>query len=128
MLCSLYPSAIQYINEYIISLDLMETRMIPYPVYLDIIGQSEIVVDMYRVAADEGFSYRISEALLLERKIITNRRLVLESDFYDPSRIFVIGYDSLERLGEFVQNRFKPLPSEIRKRYDCRSWWPEQSF
>ena len=78
---------------------------------------------MYRVTADEGFSFRIPEALLLERKIITNRSIVLKCDFYDPSRFFVIGYDSPNRLEEFIKGDFKALCPEIKNRYDCRTWW-----
>ena len=120
-LYDLYPSIQRYINEYIIG-DFNNER-ITYPEYLKLIGQSEIIIDMYRVTADEGFSFRIPEALLLERKIITNRSIVLKCDFYDPSRFFVIGYDSPNRLEEFIKGDFKPLSPEIKNRYDCRTWW-----
>lgn len=120
-LCVLYPSALQYINEHIM-VDLNNER-IDYTNYLKIVGLSEIIVDMYRIAPDEGLSFRIPEALLLERKIITNRLIVLECDFYHPSRFFVIGHDSLDRLKEFVESDFRPLPPEVRNRYDCRNWW-----
>ncbi len=119
----LYSNTLKYINEYIIFVQDFDRERITYPQYLKLIGQSEMIVDMYRIATDEGLSFRISEALLLERKIITNRMIVLKYDFYDPSRFFVIGHDSLERLEEFIQGRFKPLPLEIRKRYDCSYWW-----
>ncbi len=99
------------------------SERITYPEYLELIGLSEIVVDMYRTSPYEGFSFRVPEALLLERKVITNRLIVLDCDFYDPSRFFVIGYDSTDRLKEFMVNDFKPLSAEIRNRYDCSNWW-----
>lgn len=119
-LSELYPSASRYINECIMD---GLTERIPYPKYLELVGLSEIVVDMYRSHPYEGFSYRIPEALLMERKVITNRLIVLECDFYDPSRFFVIGHDSIDRLKEFMENDFKPLSPELRKRYDCNNWW-----
>ena len=124
-LYALYPSARRYIQEKIL-VDLHNER-IPYREYLKLIGQSEIVVDMYRVSADEGLSFRIPEALLLERKIITNRLIVLQADFYDPSRFFVIGHDSIDRLESFLTGCFKPLPEDIRHRFDCRDWWQATS-
>lgn len=120
-LYNLYPSIQQYINERIMT-DLHNER-IAYSKYLELIGQSEIVIDMYRVAPDEGFSFRIPEALSLERKIITNRSIILACDFYDPSRFFIIGYDSPDRLEEFIKGDFKPLSTEIKERYDCSDWW-----
>ena len=98
-------------------------KSIPYSEYLNLIGQSEIVIDMYRISPDEGLSFRIFEALQLGRKVITNRLIILKYDFYDSSRFFVIGYDSIERLGEFITNDFKCLPEEILNRYDCSNWW-----
>lgn len=119
-LSELYPSAERYINERII-LDLSER--VSYSKYLEMIGLSEIVVDMYRTSPYEGFSFRIPEALFLERKVITNRLIVLDCDFYHSSRFFIIGYDSTDRLKEFMENDFRPLPPEIRNRYDCSNWW-----
>ena len=86
------------------------------------IGRSEIMVDMYRIDPGEGLSFRIPEALLLGRKVITNRLMVLDCDFYDPSRFFVIGHDSPGRLEAFLKGDFRPLSPEIRKRYDSREW------
>lgn len=78
---------------------------------------------MYRVDPDEGLSFRIPEALLLQRKVITNQLMISKCDFYNPSRFFIIGYDSIDRLEEFVKCVFKPLSSEIINWYDCCNWW-----
>lgn len=119
----LYPEIRKYINEYIIFVQDFDKERIIYSQYLKLVGESEIIIDMYRLTTDEGLSFRISEALLLGRKIITNRLIVLNYDFYDPSRFFVIGHDLIDRLEEFIKGEFKPLSPEIRKRYDCSYWW-----
>ncbi len=123
----LFPSVAGYIYEHVIPTEQRFRENIPYLAYLEMVGRSEIMVDMYRTTPDEGLSFRIPEALVLGRKIITNRRMVLDCDFYDPSRFFVIGHDAIERLETFLKGRFRPLPPEIRERYDCRSWWQEQT-
>lgn len=119
----LFPSVTDYVHEHIILSEQRYQDRIPYSTYLEMIGQSEIMVDMYRVAPDEGLSFRIPEALLLGRKVITNRLMVLDCDFYDPSRFFIIGHDSPDRLESFLTGDFLALSPEIRKRYDCRTWW-----
>lgn len=121
-LCCLYPSIKKYINEYIIFVENFDKERISYSQYLKLVGQSEVIVDMYRIAPDEGLSFRIAEALMLGRKVITNRSIILKYDFYDPSRFFIIGHDPQDRLREFIRNDFKPLPPEVSKRYDCHYW------
>lgn len=122
-LCQIFQSAPNYINEYIINIDNIKRERISYSRYLGYVSKSEIVIDMCRINQQEGFSFRIPEALILNRKIITNRRLVLSSDFYDASRFFVIGYDSINRLESFVKGNLEPLHPDILKNYQCNDWW-----
>lgn len=120
---AVFKGSSEYINEYMVNVNNFDNERISYDEYLEIIGKSEIIVDMYRIDPYEGFSFRIPEALMLNRKVITNRLVILKYDFYDPSRFFIIGYDSIERLEEFVKGHFKPLLKETADDYDCRNWW-----
>lgn len=52
-------------------------------------SESRAVIDLWRLAPGEGYSFRISEALTLNSKIITNRTCILNEPFYDASRMFV---------------------------------------
>ena len=122
-LCAVFKGSRKYINEHMVNVNNFDNERITYDRYLEILGKSEIMVDMYRVDPYEGFSFRIPEALMLNRKVITNRLVILTSDFYDPSRFFIIGHDPVERLEEFVKDSFKPLSREIADKYDCRNWW-----
>ncbi len=122
-LCKIFPSAKKYINEHIVFFGETNQKLIPYSQYLELTGQSEIIIDFYRTSPDEGFSFRIPEAMMLERKVITNRLIVINQVFYDPSRFFIIGHDSLDRLETFIKGNFKPLPPEIRMLFDCSHWW-----
>ena len=99
---------------------------IPYPEFAKFYARSEIYVDLYRVCEDEGFSFRIPEALFLNRKIISNRVNVRHEPFYSPERIFLIGIDPLERLQSFLEKDIDPLPENILRLYDSRLWWTEQ--
>lgn len=96
---------------------------IPYSEFAKLYARSEIYVDLYRVCEDEGFSFRIPEALFLNRKIISNRVNLQNEPFYNPDRIFLIGIDPIERLQDFLEKDIKPLPEEILRLYDSRLWW-----
>lgn len=122
-LSSIFSRSSEYINEHMVNVNNFNNERISYDDYLEIMGKSEILIDMYRIDPYEGFSFRIPEALMLNRKVITNRLVILECDFYDPSRFFIIGHDPIDRIEEFVKGDYKPLSKEITGRYDCRNWW-----
>ena len=82
-------------------------------------------MDLFRLDPNEGFSFRIPEALWLNRKIISNRLCLQKEDFYSPERIFLIGLDPIERLRSFLEKDVEPLPKKILCRYDSRLWWME---
>ncbi len=124
----IFHRSLEYINEHMVNVNNFDNERILYDDYLEIIGKTEIIVDMFRLDPYEGFSFRIPEALMLSRKVITNRLIILECDFYDPSRFFVIGHDSIDRLEEFVKGDYKPLLGKIRDRYDCRNWWKNSNM
>lgn len=96
---------------------------IPYEDYLEKEIQSEVIVDLVRVSEEEGFSYRIPEALALNRKIITNRKILLNEPFYSPDRIFIIGVDPLARLKSFLELDNEMLEPSILSYFDSTLWW-----
>lgn len=96
---------------------------IPYEDYLEREIQSEVIIDLVRVSENEGFSYRIPEALALNRKIITNRLILLKEPFYSPDRIFIIGVDPLARLKSFLELDNEMLEPSILSYFDSTLWW-----
>lgn len=99
-----------------------------YIPYIEFARQSalcEVYLDLARIKPTEGFSFRIAEALFLNRKIITNRTCIQKEPFYHPSRIFILGKDSPNRLKDFLEDEIRPLPKEILKLYDASLWWTD---
>lgn len=121
-LLRLYPNAASFIDERFI---LSPADWVPYPEYLKETALSEIVVDITRIGQEEGFSFRIPEALFLNRKIISNRTILRDEPFYSPERIFLIGIDPIERLQSFLDADIDPLPEEVLRLYDSRLWWTD---
>lgn len=101
------------------------TKWVPYEEFARISARSEVCVDLFRLDPNEGFSFRIPEALWLNKKIISNRLCLQKEDFYSPERIFLIGLDPIERLRSFLEKDVEPLPKKILCRYDSRLWWME---
>ena len=99
---------------------------LPYEEYLREAALAEVAVDLTRLGQDEGFSYRVAEALFWNKKIISNRRILAEEPFYSPDRVFLIGVDPLERLPEFLEADLDPLPPDILKLYDSTLWWTDR--
>lgn len=92
-------------------------KLISYEEYIDILGKSRMIVDLYRIQPDEGWSFRISEALVMRKKVITNRANVKKAEAYHPSRFFIIDEDEIDRLTGFIESPYKPVPDKILNQY-----------
>lgn len=107
---------------------LQHQRTIKWITYSDFVKKyalSEVYIDLLRVADNEGYSFRIPEALWLNRKIISNRFSLREEPFYTPERIFLLGYDSFDTLREFLEREIEPLPEKILTLLDARLWYTQ---
>lgn len=76
----------------------------PYRQFTKRSALCKIYVDFARTTLSEDFSFRIAEALFLNRKILTNRTDLINEPLYHPNRIFIAGKDSTERLKSFLEN------------------------
>lgn len=61
--------------------------LISYDDYLKYQANSPVVIDLFRLYPDEGYSYRISEALAMNKAILTNRSSITGENFYNPNFI-----------------------------------------
>lgn len=121
-LMRLYPKINHWIEERMV---LNSAEWMPYCDYLEKIFRTEVIVDLTRFGQNEGFSFRIPEALFLNKKIITNRLIVRDEPFYSSERIFLVGIDSVSRLKEFLEKEVEPLPNSILRLYDTHFWWTD---
>lgn len=119
----LYPNIENWADIYIPK---GSSDWIPYGIYLEKAIRSEVFIDFIRVSDDEGFSFRIPEALALNRKIITNRKILTKEPFYSPDRIFIIGIDPLTRLKSFLEMDNKVLDDSVLSLFDSTLWWSDK--
>lgn len=117
----LYPNIERYLDERILN----SRQWIPYEQYIKEIAKSEVIIDLIRLGDDEGFPYRIPEALFLNRKIITNRWSLRNEAFYSPQRVFIVGIDDVSNLQEFLERDLCRLPKSVLNLYDASLWWTD---
>ncbi|WP_104383947.1 hypothetical protein [Sphingobacterium sp. HMA12] len=95
------------------------------PIYIDEVlteyKKNRVILDLMR-DGQEGLSFRIFEAMALEKKIITDNPSILNYDFYDPQNILYIDKD-LEILNEsFFHTPYKRIAIELYRKYTLDSW------
>lgn len=69
-----------------------------------------------------GTTLRIFDAAYLRRKLITNSVDIQKMRMYTPHNVFIIGTDSEDRLEEFLNTPFHPIPEEVLEQYAFGSW------
>ena len=94
---------------------------IPYSEMLKLLNCYEIILDIAK-PNQHGLSFRIFEALGINKKMITNNRSVMEYDFYNPNNILVIDFDNLIIPKSFFETPFQPVDEAIKQQYHLRSF------
>ncbi|PXY43699.1 hypothetical protein [Flavobacterium hydrophilum] len=85
------------------------------------IEHSEIILDILR-ENQTGLSFRIFDALALDKKIITTNESIKEYDFYNPNNILVIEPDNISIPDSFLNSAYEIVPEEIYQKYTLNNW------
>lgn len=85
---------------------------------------SEVLIDLVR-EQQSGLSFRIFEAMAMQKKLVTNNKNVKKYDFYDPNNILVIEKDFSEISSQFLETQYRPIPEEIYHKYTLNHWVDE---
>lgn len=97
------------------------TDVLPRKETIRIMNDSNVLLDIAQ-PKQEGLSFRIFEAMKLEKKIITTNQSITTYDFYDPKNVFVWENEStIPTKGFFTEPYFR-LPVEILKKYSLQNW------
>lgn len=118
----IYPSISPWITTKITK---TSDEYLPYVEFMQQSTMSEVYLDLVRINQNEGFSYRVAEAIALNRKIITNRMNIKNEMFYNKDLVYIIGYDQPNRLKSFLEAIPPKITEEILLRYDSSYWWTD---
>lgn len=86
------------------------------------IMQSRILVDLYQ-RGQTGLSQRAVEALLNEKKLITDNENIRKYDFYREGNIFILHDDNYQEIEVFLQKEFEKIPDKILETYSFDTWF-----
>jgi hypothetical protein len=83
--------------------------------------RTKTILDLMR-CGQSGLSFRIFEAMALEKKIVTNNASIKEYDFYNPQNILILNSDFSNLTSEFFNSPYVKMPDEIYQKYTLEAW------
>jgi hypothetical protein len=83
--------------------------------------QSKVLLDIAQ-PKQEGLSFRIFEAMALEKKVITTNPAIVSYDFYNPENIFIWEEGCTPPANGFFTNAYASLPAGIVEKYSLQNW------
>ena len=95
--------------------------VLPRKETIRIMNDSKVLLDISQ-PKQEGLSFRIFEAMKLEKKVITTNRSVITYDFYNPNNIFIWQNESTVPSKEFFTTSYSPVSADIVKKYSLENW------
>lgn len=95
-----------------------------YKETLNIYSQSKAILEII-ADGQKSSTMRPIEAGALGVKLVTNDKSIIHKDFYNDKNIFILGVDSLNNIGDFLNTPFDE--SFDYKIYDIENWLEEIS-
>lgn len=96
-------------------------KVIPNKIINNYYKNSKAILDLMRVG-QIGLSFRIFEAMAMEKKIVTNNPEIRNYNFYNPENILILEDDFSNLNRHFFETPYKKLPKDIYDYYTLESW------
>ncbi len=97
------------------------SQPVSYEDVIDNVRHSRCVLDIVQ-EGQSGITLRPMEAMMNDKKLITNNLYIKEYDFYNPKNIFILQERNISELADFVRKPVEPVPSDIKKNYRFKKW------
>ena len=97
------------------------TDVLPRKETIRIMNDSNVLLDIAQ-PKQEGLSFRIFEAMILGKKLITTNRSIASYDIYDSNNIFIWEEGGTIPAKDFFKTAFSALPDEVIKKYSLQNW------
>lgn len=96
-------------------------KNIPQQLLPKLYKNTKVILDLQR-NNQMGLSFRIFEAMALEKKFITDNHTIKNYDFYNPQNILVLNEDFSNIEKSFFESEYQKLPQEIYDKYTLDNW------
>jgi len=97
------------------------SERIPLDTFKNKMENSEILLDLVR-EGQNGLSFRIFEAMALQKKLITTNVNIKDYDFYNPNNILIIAKSKPIISEKFLAVNYQPIPENIYNKYTLENW------
>jgi 1,5-rhamnosyltransferase len=93
-------------------------KPMPYEEVVKAVTNSAIILEINQ-DGQSGLTMRALESIFLSKKLVTNNKEVINYDFYDPARVFVIENDVFDKeaMRNFVEKEYPPVEEHVLERY-----------
>lgn len=92
-----------------------------YDQYITLISKSKCIFE-YIDNKIQALTLRAMESIFLEKKLITNNSNIKNYDFYNKKNIFILNYDTLNNIIEFLNTPYKKISQQIIDKYNFNQW------
>lgn len=82
---------------------------------------SRVLLDLTR-ENQYGLSFRIFEAMAMEKKIITDNKIIRNYDFYNPNNILVLNETCSNLSLSFFESPYEKIPEDVYLKYTLENW------
>ncbi|MFP3598996.1 hypothetical protein [Chryseobacterium sp. SIMBA_029] len=97
------------------------TKNIPHHSLPYYYKNTKVILDLMR-CNQTGLSFRIFEAMALEKKIIADNPAIKNYDFYNPENILILNEDFNNIEKDFFEKPYEKLPDEVYYKYTLDNW------
>jgi len=111
----------QIVDKKNIDIIKFRTKNIPQQSLPKLYKNTKAILDLQR-NNQMGLSFRIFEAMALEKKFITDNYTIKNYDFYNPNNILILNEDFSNIEKSFFETEYQSIPQEIYYKYTLDNW------
>ena len=100
---------------------IFQSKKIPLAELKKLYDQTNVILDLVQ-GKQSGLSFRVFEAMGLQKKLITDNKTVMNYDFYNPNNIMIIENENLNFNADFFTAPYQKLSDDIYNQYTIESW------
>jgi len=111
----------QIVDQKNIDIIKFRTKNVPQQSLPKLYKNTKVILDLQR-NNQMGLSFRIFEAMALEKKFITDNFTIKNYDFYNPENILILNDDFSNIEKSFFETEYQSIPQEIYYKYTLDNW------
>ena len=99
----------------------IQSHHVSFEEQLAYVRNAKVIIDLV-LSDHNGYSFRIIEGIKYGKKVITTNATVVDADFYHPNNFFIWTLETADKLADFLETPYHPLPAEVRSKYGFSAW------